>query len=302
MKIKYRDIKVYLYSKNFYHKLKSIFLSNISYLIRFYYKCFSLLKTKNHLESKKEKGYLYTAFGENFYKECINSVKILKRKTDLPIHLITDQKHICSEEKSLFFSISYMPNLHVRSKVDYISLSPFDKTIYLDTDIIVVKQIDELFSLLDNYDILATLDTARKRENISKAIEEYRKIPYSFGEVNSGLLCFNRLAKEKILKYWPRFFYKYIKESGGWDQPSLRILLWKFKASLYILPPEYNIRSKTLLEKVRNNKHIFGKDHMSPRIYHMHIFKNIYGEKIFKELQSDEIIKEAASKAYDINY
>ena len=302
MKSKFNDVKVYFYSKSFYQKLKSLFLSSKGFFIKKTF-LFSINKKKyNYSKNKIEKGFLYTAFGENFYKECISSAKILKKTTDLPICLFTDQKKIKPREKSLFESIKYMPNLHVRSKVDYIALSPFEKTIYLDTDIIVVKSIDELFDLLENFDILATLDTARKRENISKKISEYRKIPYSFGEVNSGLICFNNHAKEKILKYWPKIFYKYMNESGGWDQPSLRILLWKYKASLYILPPEFNIRSKVLLEKVKQNKNIFGTDHMSPRIFHMHLYEKIYKNKINKILTSEEMIIEAAKRAYEINY
>ena len=69
----------------------------------------------------------------------------------------------------------------------------------------------------------------------------------------------------------------------------LRILLWKYKASLYILPPEFNIRSKVLLEKVKQNKNIFGTDHMSPRIFHMHTYEKIYKNKINKILTSEEI-------------
>ena len=126
---------------------------------------------------------------------------------------------------------------------------------------------------------------------MSELINEYRKIPYAFGEVNSGLLCFNKFAKEKILKKWPKIFYKYMKESGGWDQPSLRILLWKTNASLYILPPEFNIRSKKLLEKIKKNKKILGEDHMSPRVYHMHLYDEIYKNKIKKVLSKDELIK-----------
>ena len=302
MRKKLKIIKSYFYSKAFYHKIKSFLLSKISFILRKYYKVLNAIKEKNNCLESNEKGYIFTAFGENFYKECINSVRILKKTTNLPIHLITDQKEISDEEKSLFFSWRYMPNLHVRSKVDYISLSPFNKTIYLDTDIIVVKKIDELFKLLDNFDILATLDTARKRENISKKIKEYNNIPYSFGEVNSGLLCFNKYAKENILKKWPNIFYKYIKESGGWDQPSLRILLWKFKASLYILPPEFNIRSKRLLEKVKQNKYLFGEDHMSPRIFHMHLYDQIYKNKIKKILDVDEILVKAKEEGYEITY
>ena len=302
MKFNIKNIEAIKYLKTIYKKFKSFFLSKISFLVKKLY--FLNINSKRNTKKidLKEKGYVYMAFGENFYLECLDSVKILKSTTNLPIHLFTDKKNIPKEERALFFSISYLPNLHLRSKVDYISLSPFTKTIYLDTDIIVVKKIDKLFNLLDNFDILATLDTARKRKNMSELINEYRKIPYAFGEVNSGLLCFNKFAKEKILKKWPKIFYKYMKESGGWDQPSLRILLWKTNASLYILPPEFNIRSKNLLKKIKMNKKILGEDHMSPRVYHMHLYDEIYKNKIKKVLSKDELIKLAQEKAYRINY
>lgn len=302
MKSKIKNNKAIIYLKSLHKNFKSFFLSKISYIVKNIYGLNINLNTKTKILKSKEKGYIYMAFGENFYLECINSVKILKSKTDLPIHLFTDKKNIPKEESDLFFSISFLPNLHLRSKVDYISLSPFDKTIYLDTDIIVVKKIDNLFTLLDNFDILATLDTARKRENMSRQIKEYGKIPYAFGEVNSGLLCFNKFAREKIFKKWPKIFYRYMKESGGWDQPSLRVLLWKLNASLYILPPEFNIRSKKLLEKVQNNKEILGEYHMSPRVYHMHLYDDIYKSKINKLLSKEELIKLAKEKAYKIIY
>lgn len=302
MKLGFKNFKTYLYSKSYYHILKSSVLSIISFFLKKYFFLFKKNKKPNKQNNIYSKGYIYTAFGNNFYKECVNSVKLLKMTTTLPVHLFTDQKDLSEEEKSLFYSINYLPNLHARSKVDYIALSPFNKTIYLDTDIIVVKKIDELFDLLDKYNILATLDTARKRENISKKISEYSKIPYSFGEVNSGLLCFNKYAKENILKKWPSIFYKYIRESGGWDQPSLRILLWKSNASLYILPPEFNIRSKKLIEKVKENKYIFGEEHMSPRVYHMHLYKEIYTNKIKEVISPEDMISKAIKNSYEINY
>ncbi len=172
----------------------------------------------------------------------------------------------------------------------------------MDTDIIVVREIDELFDLLENYDVIATLDTARKRENISNLIDEYKKIPYAFGEVNGGLLGFTKFAKINILNKWPNIFYKYMDKTGGWDQPSLRILLWKYKASLYILPPEFNVRSKKLLEKVKNNKTIFGEDHMMPRIYHMHINEDIYKSKKTKKISLAKIVNIVIKKAYNIIY
>ena len=202
--------------------------------------------------------------------------------------------------KTDFISL-YVTSIYIYVQRLLYFFKSFDKTIYLDTDIIVVKKLINIQSL-DKYNILATLDTARKRKNMSELINEYRKIPYAFGEVNSGLLCFNKFAKEKILKKWPKIFYKYMKESGGWDQPSLRILLWKLNASLFILPPEYNIRSKKLLEKIKQNKKELGEDHMSPRVYHMHLYDQIYKNKIDKSLPKDELIKLAEEKAYKIIY
>ena len=91
--------------------------------------------------------------------------------------------------------------------------------------------------------------------------------------------------------------------TDGWDQPSLRILLWKYKASLFILPPEYNVRSKDLLEKINSSKNLLGDDHMKPRIYHMHIFKDIYEkDKNYDFIPEDEIIKIAKENAYKITY
>ena len=85
MKSKFNDIKVYFYSKSFYQKLKSLFLSSKGFLIKTNY-LFSINKKKyNSSNNKIEKGFLYTAFGENFYKECISSAKILRKTTTLTL-------------------------------------------------------------------------------------------------------------------------------------------------------------------------------------------------------------------------
>ena len=247
------------------------------------------------------RGYTYIVFGEAFLRECILSAKSLKRFTRYPIHLFTDQKDFHHSDMKIFDSISYVPFNHIRGKVDYIALSPFDQTIYLDSDTIIVYDIDELFELLDIYPVLATLDIARKRQFICEKISAYKMIPYSFGELNGGVLCFNKYAKEKILSRWPKIYYKYYSQTNGWDQPSLRILLWKYKVPVFILPPEFNIRSKDIFEKIRKKKQLLGKEHMKPRIFHMHINKEIH-KNIYKEISLEELEGRANTNAYEINY
>ena len=290
----------YKIARNIYYKSKKYFAFIASSITR--NRLNLEIKRQSSIKSKDfSSGYIYTAFGETFYQECINSVRILKQFTTYPIHLFTDQENIPEEEKELFYSIKNVPSFHVRSKIDYIYLSPFENTIYLDTDIIIAQSIDDLFQLLNYYPILATLDTARKRDIMSKSIPEYEEIPYAFGEVNTGLIGFNNHAKNNILVRWPKLFYKYMNQSGGWDQPSFRILLWETKTKIYILPPEYNIRSLELLERLNNSKSKLGKDHMAPRVYHMHINPGIYkGEKL--DINPNEIINLAKEKCYKIIY
>ena len=116
------------------------------------------------------------------------------------------------------------------------------------------------------------------------------------------MIGFNQKAKENILKIWPSIFYKYYEATKGWDQPSLRILLWKYKASLYILPPEFNVRSNKLLEKIKNSKQLLGEHHMSPRVYHMHIVENIQNLEAYPDIPIEEILSIAKESSYEINY
>ena len=59
-----------------------------------------------------------------------------------------------------------------------------------------------------------------------------------------------------------------------WDQPSCRIALWESNIQMYILPTEYNRRSKKTKEKVLKGKKgsdkRFPADHLKTRIFHFH--------------------------------
>ena len=94
-------------------------------------------------------------------------------------------------------------------------------------------------------------------------------IPYCYGEINGGLLGFSSTNKSKTtLESWSHLYYKYVTQTSGWDQPSLRMALWSNNASIYILPPEYNVRSIQLLEKIKRSKEIlfFIHKYVSPSL------------------------------------
>ena len=87
------------------------------------------------------------------------------------------------------------------------------------------------------------------------------------------------LASQTFFSMWKEYFYKYFKETNGWDQVSLRISLWRSNVRVHHFPFEYNIRSIANREKQDRFKHEFGEQHMSPRIFHLHYNPEVHHGK-----------------------
>ena len=247
-----------------------------------------------------EKGILYIAFGDSFTKEGIMSYLSLRRyMADIPVCFMTDRIDLLdnfskSDNKLI---VQKIEPKHIRSKVDFVDHTPFNKTLYLDSDTLVVRDLTDIFESLDRFDIALTHDFARKRKKYADVIPEYANIPYCFSEVNGGVFAFvkNDRTRDFLIK-WKHYFYKYFTVTSGWDQVSLRISLWESKVSLFHLPVEFNIRSKAVREKQDRFKHEYGEQHMAPRIYHMHyspeVHTGVYRMQSLEELE--ECIKNNA--------
>jgi len=178
------------------------------------------------------KGVFYIAFGDNFIKELLISAESVKKHNpDLPIAVFSD-KPINSDLIDTWFPIQVN---HLRPKVDYIHLAPFEQTIFLDTDTIVDHDITEMFGILDKYDFAICHDLARKRVNVSNLIPEYKEIPYAFSEVNPGVMVFKKTQPVlDFFKLWKEHFYKYFNR-WPYEQPTCRLELWKSDLNFYIL-------------------------------------------------------------------
>tara|TARA_B100002019_G_C21271853_1_gene602828 strand:+ start:2651 stop:3385 length:735 start_codon:yes stop_codon:yes gene_type:complete len=232
-------------------------------------------------------GIIYIAFNDAFVKEAMLSAESVKRFRDIPITLFTNQEVDCE----YIDNVSIIKPNHIRSKVDYITTSPYDKTLYLDSDTVIMRDISDMFEILDRFDVGAIHDYARKRQNYCH-IEEYNAIPYSFSEVNGGIMSFNNSERsQEFLKLWQKKYYQYQQATSGWDQVSLRIALWQSEVKIHHYPIEYNIRPSSIREKVKNNKSQLGSSHLEPRIYHMHYDNKVHiGEFDIKSLSDLENI------------
>ena len=224
-------------------------------------------------------GILYIAFGEAFRSEALLSISSVKEKMPgVKICLMTDE--IPRGFHADGVQIKLINPSHLRAKVDFIAESPFQKTIYLDSDTLVERDISELFELLDRFDVVAAHDWARKRKSLSRKINEYGDIPYAFSEVNGGVFGWKSNAVSKRwIESWKELYYTY-QLPGTRDQATLRISLWSSGVSLYILPPEFNLRGRRARAHVRKQKRAMGKDHLKPRVIHLHAWESIHRGKI----------------------
>lgn len=251
-----------------------------------------MLKKFSEREFLADQGILYIAFGDSFTKEAIMSYRSLRRyMKNVPVCFMTDSlDRLADLDDKNLIKVKIAPR-HIRSKVDYVYFTPFKKTVYLDSDTVVVRDISDIFESLDRFDVALTHDYARKREKYATLIPEYSEIPYSFSEVNGGVFGYVANDRtEEFLLLWKEYFYKYFKQTNGWDQVSLRISLWKSAVQLYHMPFEYNIRSKANREKQDRFKHEFGEQHMAPRVYHMHYDPEVH-RGVFKVNDLDELEK-----------
>ena len=102
-------------------------------------------------------GYLYIAVGEMFRYEAERSSRSLKRFTQFPVCLITDDKNFSSPQ---FDQIIYVEDIgkSFEVKITGMQMSPYDKTVFLDSDVFVCDSIDDIFLVLDHFDMALALD------------------------------------------------------------------------------------------------------------------------------------------------
>jgi lipopolysaccharide biosynthesis glycosyltransferase len=216
------------------------------------------------------RGIIYIAFGERYVAEAIHSARSARRHSPLlPIVLFTDR----ATQDVSFAEVRVVPMTHMRAKVDYLINTPFEQTLYLDSDTQVVQDLSDMFGLLERFDVAMAHDFSRRRKDFAQRIPAYGAIPYAFPEMNSGVILYNRsAATQRLLQRWQELFYLHKDITRGWDQGTLRIALWESEVRLHTLPVEYNVRPQGVRNRVAKGARA-GRDYsnqMAPQILHWH--------------------------------
>jgi hypothetical protein len=183
------------------------------------------------------RGIIYIATGEKYVEEALFSALSAKsHMPDMPITLFTD----IDLSSKAFDSIIQIesPAYGLRDKVQYMKQSPYEGTLFLDTDTYICESVDELFELLNRFDIGLVHDGGY----ISYEIEG---VPSSFPQFNTGVVLYRKSKKTDI------FFDDWLKRYDNdaqlvrgrkIDDPMLRAALYHSELSIAPLTSQYNCR------------------------------------------------------------
>lgn len=132
-----------------------------------------------------------------------------------------------------------------------IQASPFDHTLYLDSDTYVFDDLNDMFRLLERFQIVITHGHNRRLRDLAargKAPDHKgrkrdvlgEECPVSFGAVQGGFLLYRK--NDPAVQNWIEETIAQHREDDFYDdQVTWRKMLWRDESiSLYALPLEYN--------------------------------------------------------------
>ncbi len=137
---------------------------------------------------KGSKGVIYVVQdSDECLRECIFSAKSLKKfHPDWSITLFTNLK--IENPNSYFDSVVESPiGLHpFKSKIFNIAASPYERTLFLDTDTQILQPIDELFDALKSNDLALAHEPYKDNFELCKNANDFANV----NAFNTGVIAF----------------------------------------------------------------------------------------------------------------
>lgn len=225
-------------------------------------------------------GILFIATGRKYVQAGIRSAKTARKYCpNLAIHLFTDKENFdwlqSGQVPHPFSSLEIITDPYHRSKVDYMARTPFDQTLYLDTDTAINADISEMFRLLERFDIAMAHAMHRGPGRLKKLRLD---LPGAFPEFNTGVVLYKKSpAVLQCLNQWEVFFKETGKELTN-DQTTLRELLWSSDLRIATLPPEYNMRFLKF-------HFLWSKSEAVTRIFHLKQYHRGWFQWIYRKIK-----------------
>ncbi len=202
-------------------------------------------------------GVLYSCAGEFYIAEAMRSVRSSLRHNRLP-HLMFASPATEGVPGLSVASFEPSGNPYV-DKIANMRRSPFERTLYLDSDTFVVEEIAHVLRLLEHYDIAVAYAPAYR------GLDD-PGVPPAFYEFNTGVLAWRSSDRvSAFMRSWQETYVAWLEDepfpgagkasrSRRADQPAFRRCAWEHGLRLFVLAPEYNLRlgyPTTVVERVR---------------------------------------------------
>ncbi len=194
------------------------------------------------------KGYLYVAAGERFVAEAMGSAYSL-RSVDAGAHitLVTDRP----VESDVFDQVIVQPTKTqtykhgLLYKVQHVyKSSPYDETLFIDSDTYICENINRIFELLEFFDVAIAPDPTDV--NRPKSPESLQRLK-ALDVYNTGVILFKKNERnDQLFGNWLRIYQT--KLDGGTlgrenDQTSFIEAWLTSNSKVYVLSQAWNART-----------------------------------------------------------
>lgn len=221
----------------------------------------------------KTKGFITILTGLYSFQDCIHFLAAIRKFHQEPIIILID-----SVPKILYPFLTVFKNVILKpapadkntvlasrqAKLALYAASEFDKTIYLDSDICLLSDINDVFDYLDEYDFLLTEDvqpSIPKATNLLRGkqqdiLPDVLPILQSVGlplqedsvQYNGGFMAFRKTETTKIFFDKFEYYFEIVKNNQDKlllkDQGAFASAIASVKPKMKILSPAYNYLSK----------------------------------------------------------
>jgi hypothetical protein len=185
---------------------------------------------------QQDSGVLFVVTGAHYTAAAEQAARSVAQTNPwLKIGIFSDQE----VTDPVFSFVGKIQGEDSRRKHEYVGLSPFSKTLYLDSDVRIVSDLSDLFRLLDRYEIAGA--HVRYRSKAKRLRKNKLDLPQSFPQINCGVLLYKKCgAVDALFKLWNDI---YVEGGFSRDQIPFREALWQSEVKFYVFGPEYNMRN-----------------------------------------------------------
>ncbi|MFN6560404.1 MAG: hypothetical protein RMY28_011405 [Nostoc sp. ChiSLP01] len=219
------------------------------------------------------RGFITILTGLYPFQDCIHFLAAVRKFHQEPIIILIDQvPPILYPLLKAFKNVILKPvptneNTVLASRQAKLALyaaSEFDKTIYLDSDICLLSDINDVFEYMDEYDFLLTEDVQPsivKATNLLRGKQEellphvlpilqFVGLPLQEDSVqyNGGFIAFRKTEINKVFFDKFQYYFEIVKNNQDKlllkDQGAFASAIASVRPHMKILPPTYNYLSK----------------------------------------------------------